>query len=241
MMFSYAYDFTPEVEVGSIDEGYFDLRSQKKKPAREIADTIRAAVAQSLRLSASFGIGSNKLVSEVASKLKKPGCFIEVPGGTERDFLIAESTDAKSYGEQETFQEDVTDEAFVLAALRGMADRLMAKVRADDKTVRTITVKLRHNDFSESTRSRSLEEPTDIETDLYSVIAGLMAKAWDRRVSLRLVSLKLSHVYSGVFRHELALTTATNTYQQKKGLVEAIDICALVMAPTRSCEVMTSG
>jgi nucleotidyltransferase/DNA polymerase involved in DNA repair len=52
MMFSYAYDFTPEVEVGSIDEGYFDLRSQKKKPAREIADTIRVAVAQSLKLSA---------------------------------------------------------------------------------------------------------------------------------------------------------------------------------------------
>jgi nucleotidyltransferase/DNA polymerase involved in DNA repair len=87
MMFSYAYDFTPEVEVGSIDEGYFDLRSQTKKPAREIADTIRVAVAQSLKLSASFGIGSNKLVSQVASKLKKPGCFIEVPGGTERGFL----------------------------------------------------------------------------------------------------------------------------------------------------------
>ena len=35
MMFSYAYDFTPEVEVGSIDEGYFDLRSQKRsRPAK---------------------------------------------------------------------------------------------------------------------------------------------------------------------------------------------------------------
>ena len=30
MMFSYAYDFTPEVEVSSIDEGYFDLRSNRK-------------------------------------------------------------------------------------------------------------------------------------------------------------------------------------------------------------------
>ena len=25
LMFSYAYDFTPDVEIGSIDEGYFDL------------------------------------------------------------------------------------------------------------------------------------------------------------------------------------------------------------------------
>ena len=50
-----------------------------------------------------------------------------------------------------------------------------------------------------------------------------MTNAWERRVSLRLVSLKLSNVYSGVFRQELALTTATNTPQQKKGLVNAID------------------
>jgi DNA-directed DNA polymerase III PolC len=285
MMFSYAYDFTPEVEVGSIDEGYFDLRSQAKKPARDIAETIRSAVAQSLRLSASFGIGNNKLVSQVASKLRKPGCFIEVPGGTERGFLaplpnrwlpsigpkaattldaaglrrveqiaqtspellayfvggyapqlwrfaqgiddrpiIPDHPDAKSYGEQETFGQDVTDEAFALATLRGMADRLMAKVRADGKTVRTVTVKLRYNDFGESTRSHSLDEPTDIETEFYSAIAALVTKAWERRVSLRLVSLKLSHVYGGVFRHELALTTAANTYQQKKGLVEAIDL-----------------
>jgi hypothetical protein len=87
MMFAYAYDFTPEVEVGSIDEGYFDLRAQNKKPTREIAETIRVAVAQSLKLSASFGIGTNKLVSQIASKLKKPACFIEVPHGDERGFL----------------------------------------------------------------------------------------------------------------------------------------------------------
>jgi DNA-directed DNA polymerase III PolC len=283
MMFSYAYDFTPTVEVGSIDEGYFDLRAQKK-PTREVAEKIRTAVAQSLKLSASFGIGGNKLVSQIASKLKKPNCFIEVPGGTERAFLaplqnrwlpnigpkagttldaaglklveqiaqtshehlallvgsyapqlwkfaqgiddrliIPDHADAKSYGTQETFNEDVTDEAFILATLQGMADRLMAKVRADDKTVRTLTVKLRYNDFSESTRSRSLEEPTDLETDLYSTLSALMTKAWDRRVSLRLASLKLSNVYNGVFRQELALTTATNTPQQKKGLVDAID------------------
>jgi nucleotidyltransferase/DNA polymerase involved in DNA repair len=138
--------------------------------------------------------------------------------------IIPENPDAQSYSEQETFDQDVTDEAFVLATLACMADRLMSKVRADDKTIRTITVKLRYNDFSESMRSRSLDEPTDIETDLYCGIASLVSKAWERRVSLRLVSLKLSHVYSGVFRHELALTTATNTYQQKKGLVEAIDL-----------------
>ena len=41
-MFSYAQDFTPEVEVASIDEGYFDLTGARKS-AVEIAQTSSAA------------------------------------------------------------------------------------------------------------------------------------------------------------------------------------------------------
>src|SRR5216683_180546 len=70
-MFGYCYDFTPEVEQTSIDEGYFDL-SGNRKPAMEIALTIRKAIGQKLKIMVSEGIGSNKLVSSVASKLKKP-------------------------------------------------------------------------------------------------------------------------------------------------------------------------
>src|ERR1700685_4013256 len=42
LMFSYAYDFTPDVEQTSIDEGYFDLTGTRK-PASEVALTIRKA------------------------------------------------------------------------------------------------------------------------------------------------------------------------------------------------------
>jgi nucleotidyltransferase/DNA polymerase involved in DNA repair len=87
LMFSFAYDFTGEVERASIDEGYFDLGRQTKFTAREAAAKMRDAIAQSLKLSASFGIASNKLVSQIASKMKKPGGFVEVPRGGERAFL----------------------------------------------------------------------------------------------------------------------------------------------------------
>src|SRR3974377_784327 len=86
LMFSYAYDFTPEVEIGSIDEGYFDL-SGARKPAVGIAETIRQAIRQALKLSVSEGIAANKLVSQIASKLKKPSAFEFVPYGHEAEFL----------------------------------------------------------------------------------------------------------------------------------------------------------
>src|SRR5437764_5389884 len=86
LMFSYEYDFTPDVEIGSIEEGYFDL-SGARKPALGIADTIRRAIRQALKLSVSEGIGSNKLISQIASKLEKPAAFQLVPPGDEARFL----------------------------------------------------------------------------------------------------------------------------------------------------------
>src|ERR1043165_7787462 len=45
-MFSYVYDFTPDVEVSSIDEGYFALPGVRN-PAVEVAQTIQQAIRQS--------------------------------------------------------------------------------------------------------------------------------------------------------------------------------------------------
>ena len=61
-MFGYCYDFTPDVEQTSIDEGYFDLSGVRKSPV-EIALAIRKAIGQKLKIIVSEGIGTNKLVS----------------------------------------------------------------------------------------------------------------------------------------------------------------------------------
>ena len=61
-MFAYAFDFTPEVEITGIDEGYFDLSGARLSPG-EIAQTIRKAISQRLHITVSEGIASNKPVS----------------------------------------------------------------------------------------------------------------------------------------------------------------------------------
>lgn len=226
-MFSYAFDFTPNVEIGSIDEGYFDLRGQRQHSPHHVADTIRRAIRQSLKIGVSEGIATSKLVSQIASKLHKPDCFIEVEAGHERSFLgplpnkwlpqvgpklsgilnaaglaiieqvaatpadvlsllvgsyapqlrafangidtrpvVCDSSEAKSYGEQDTFGEDTTDESFLIAKLRSIADRLAARVREDSKSFRTVTMRIRYNDFHDVTRSASLSEPSDMEQDI---------------------------------------------------------------------------
>ena len=282
-MFSYCYDFTPEVEQTSIDEGYFDL-SGTRKPAAEIALTIRKAIGQRLKITVSEGIGTNKLVSSVASKLTKPAAFHEVPPGNEAAFLhplankwlpgigpktsmrlnaaglaeirhvaatplsmlelvlgsqastirqFANGIDErplaparepqKSFGHQETFATDLTDEEYVEAVLRRMADNLFAAVREEGRSIRTLTVKVRYNDMAEDQASESLLEPTDLETDVYGLLHTLYRKAWKRRVSLRLVSLKLSNLYHGSLLTELPLLPPAKRHDANARLAAQVD------------------
>jgi DNA polymerase-4 len=282
-MFSYAYDFTPNVEVCSIDEGYFDLTGVSRPPL-DVAATIRDAIRQSLKISVSEGIGTSKLVSQIASKLHKPAAFEYVPPGHEIPFLhplpnkwlpgvgpktsarldaagltfirqialapldllsllvgqpapqlkqfanarddrpiVPASAPAKSYSQQETFAQDQTDETYLDAVLRRMADRLFAKARADGHSVRTLTVRLRYNDLAEDQASESLSEPTDLETDIYGRLTLLRQRAWRRRVSLRLVSLKLSNLYHGSFGSELPLDRAAQQREARHRLAQVVD------------------
>src|ERR1043165_6769432 len=57
-MFGYCYDFTPDVEQTSIDEGYVDLSCVPKEPVG-VALTIKRAIRERLKISVSEGIASN--------------------------------------------------------------------------------------------------------------------------------------------------------------------------------------
>src|ERR1700733_7073384 len=51
LMFSYAYDHTPVVEVASIDEGYFVLKGNRQRSARAGTRLLRSASRKSLKIS----------------------------------------------------------------------------------------------------------------------------------------------------------------------------------------------
>ena len=93
------------------------------------------------------------------------------------------------------FPEDVWEEPLVLAALRKILERLMARVRAEGIEVRRLALTLRYIDREESGRSLNLEEPTALETDFSAGLPGLLRSAWSRRVRLRAAALRVERVY----------------------------------------------
>ena len=69
--------FTPLVEPLSLDEAYLDVTAHPGAPG-PLAQVIRGLIFRKTRLTASAGIGPNKLVAKIASDLEKPNGQVEV-------------------------------------------------------------------------------------------------------------------------------------------------------------------
>lgn len=89
-MFDLCETLTPLVQRNSIDEGYLDLSVCGFGSPEELEARVRSLqkkLWETLELPVSIGIASNKLVAQIASKLRKPRGFVVVPAGTEAEFL----------------------------------------------------------------------------------------------------------------------------------------------------------
>src|SRR6187397_1136516 len=71
------FRFTPLVEPLSLDEAYLDVTRHPGAPA-PLAQVIRGLIFRKTKLTASAGIGPNKLIAKIASDLKKPNGQFEV-------------------------------------------------------------------------------------------------------------------------------------------------------------------
>lgn len=65
----------------------------------------------------------------------------------------------KSASHEVTFSQDITDVAVLQRELLGLADRVGARLRRGDLAARTVALKLRYDDFTTISRSRTLGNP----------------------------------------------------------------------------------
>jgi DNA polymerase IV len=79
----------PTVERTGLDEGYLDVGEVASDflEARRIAEAVQTAVRAGTSLTCSLGVSTSKVVSKIASDLRKPGGIVVVPAGTEAVFL----------------------------------------------------------------------------------------------------------------------------------------------------------
>jgi DNA polymerase-4 len=73
-VFSILKDYTPLVEIASIDEAYLDITQSQLlfKSSLDIGQSIKDGIRQKEQMTCSIGIGPNKLLAKLGSRLKKP-------------------------------------------------------------------------------------------------------------------------------------------------------------------------
>jgi len=81
-------DFSPCLEPAGLDEAYLDVTGcEAYGTPRQLALRIKERVKKELKLIASVGVASCKVVAKIASDLGKPDGLVEVAAGQEKDFL----------------------------------------------------------------------------------------------------------------------------------------------------------
>jgi DNA polymerase-4 len=84
------YEFTPLVEPMSIDEAYLDVTEVLTPYSNDVcklANAIKEKIKNTLNITCSVGISSNKVCSKIASKQNKPDGITYIKSGEEKIFL----------------------------------------------------------------------------------------------------------------------------------------------------------
>ena len=103
------------------------------------------------------------------------------------------SVERISIGHEETFERDVSDRETLYAELQRMAKRVAARLAVRGDAARTVTTKVRYQDFSIRSRSVTLAAGIDTADEIAGHACALLDRALaDRPGALRLVGVSVS-------------------------------------------------
>lgn len=123
----------------------------------------------------------------------------------------------KSIGTQSTFESDSIDTHTIKQLLSSMVTDLCFQLRSQRKLAACITVTIRYSNFE--THSQQSRIPyTSLDSFLISRAKELFDKVYSRRILLRLVGVKLSHLVSGY--EQISLYSAS---EEQYKLYQAMD------------------
>ncbi len=111
-------------------------------------------------------------------------------------------SEQKSMSTEQTFEHDTTDVYFLEQLLVGMTEKLAFQLRKQQKMTSCVTVKIKYSNFD--TYSQQLRIPyTQFDHTLLETAKDLFRKLYQRRMLIRLIGVRFSHLVSGTQQLDL--------------------------------------
>ncbi|WP_425476386.1 DNA polymerase Y family protein [Paraflavitalea speifideaquila] len=102
----------------------------------------------------------------------------------------------KSISTENTFEQDTIDMDLLYAQLVRMTEKIAFQLREENKLTGCVTVKLRYSNFDTVTRQKTIAF-TGADHKLIKVVRELFDKLYERRMLVRLVGIRFSHLVPG--------------------------------------------
>jgi DNA polymerase-4 len=116
-------------------------------------------------------------------------------GGDSYEFVI--DAEPKSISHNHTFGEDTDDASALAAMLSHLSQKACKRLREAGLAARTLTLTIRYAGFETHTRSKTLAEPTRLDSDIYAVFQSLFLAHRDKKRKVRLLGVSLSGLTHG--------------------------------------------
>jgi DNA polymerase IV len=146
-------------------------------------------------------------------------------GGDSYEFLI--DAEPKSISHNHTFGEDCSNVAEMESLLSHLSQKTCKRLREAGLSARTLALTIRYAGFQTYTRSKSVEEPVHLDSDIHGIFLELFRTNRDAKRKVRLLGCALSSFTHGPEQLELLdperkekldrLTRATDRLRDKFG------------------------
>ena len=113
------------------------------------------------------------------------------------DNEVGENVDAKSISHEHTFNEDTGDAERLQSTLMRLSEMVGRRLREGGFFARTIQLKLRYKDFTTITRAHSLDDPTQMDNQIFEEARRLFFSNWKLGAPVRLLGVLASNFESG--------------------------------------------
>ncbi len=109
---------------------------------------------------------------------------------------VVQYTERKSISTERTFNKDTTDIKKLEGIITAMAENLIYQLRRGNKLTSCVTFKIRYSDFQTYTMQRKIPFSSS-DHNILPVVMELYKKLYQRRLLVRLVGVRYSHLVEG--------------------------------------------
>ena len=109
---------------------------------------------------------------------------------------VIQYSERKSMSKERTFETDTIDVKYMKSIIGEMTESLLFQLRTKKKLTSCVTLKIRYSDFTTQTLQKRIPY-SSLDHDILPIAKSLFDKVYSKRLLVRLIGVKFSHLVEG--------------------------------------------